>query len=74
MFGLPRDDERCCPTDGTVCDLFQPDDQQPLRLLLVCPECGRWIIMVGFSHAQDPGITWREEAHYFSPAAVAVAG
>ena len=74
MYRLPSPDERRCPTDAQDCDLLQPDENKPLRLLLVCPECGRWIVLEGFHQAKDPGITWREEAHHFATQPVAVAG
>jgi hypothetical protein len=71
MIGLPTGDARSCPVDGTPCDLLQPDELQPHRLLLVCPDCGRWIAMAGFYAAADHHltgpITWREEAHLFAP-------
>ena len=72
-YGLQREGERLCPVDAALCELFQPDDQEPLRLLLVCPACGRWIVLAGFRRQEDGGITWPEVAHHFGPATVAVA-
>jgi hypothetical protein len=74
VFELPNQAERSCPVDGTPCDVLQPDELQPLRLLLVCPDCGRWIIMTGWHAAGSPlGTTWREEAHLFAPDAATTA-
>lgn len=74
MYGLP-DREQCrCPTDGAPCDLFQPDESRPCRLLLVCPDCGRWIVLEGIRQAEADRPTWRELVHHFAPVAAAAAG
>jgi hypothetical protein len=74
MYGLPDRDARRCPTDGAPCDLFQPDESRPCRLLLVCPDCGRWIILKGFHQADADAPTWRELGYPFGPVPAAAAG
>src|SRR5262249_272982 len=62
MFDLPDESTRSCPVDGTPCDVLQPDELQPLRLLLVCPDCGRWMVLTGSHRGGDAlGTTWRHE-------------
>ena len=45
MYKLPDPRDLTCPRDGARRILFQPDDEQPLRILLVCPKCGTWSIL-----------------------------
>lgn len=66
MYGLPSRDERRCPADGAQASLHQPDDAEPLRLLLVCPDCGRWRVLVGRRQEGGHRVAWRDEAALFS--------
>jgi hypothetical protein len=66
MYGLPTRDERRCSADRSVMHLVQPDDGEPLRLLLVCTECGRWRVMAGTRTGEDgTRVEWVEQAAVF---------
>jgi hypothetical protein len=64
---LPPPEQRRCPADGADSDLFQPDNHEPCRILLICPRCGRWRIMTATFDARARAV-WTDHAQLFDPA------
>ena len=44
--------------------MVQPDEGEPRRILLVCPRCHGWSILVG-SMAEDGRTVWERQAGHF---------
>lgn len=71
MYCLPTRDERRCSTCGVPRDMLQPDEREPGRLLLVCPRCHGWSVLVG-SVGSGGSMAWESRAGLFGRAVAAV--